>query len=378
MSIVGVYKGLDNIPIKQTILSNIDGERGKLYYLGYPIEELAEHSTYEEVCFLLLHRRLPTEKELEDFSRKLREERNLPVAVFNIVKELPRDAPMISVVRASLDILSLYDNDAERAGVDAWMNVAVRIISKIATLVAAVYRLKKGFEPVDPDPSLPHAANFLYMATGRRPNSFESKVIDVAFILHAEHELPASSTAALVVASTLSDLYSAITAGIGALKGPLHGGANERALEMLMSIESPEKAEKYVLEQLAATKKIMGFGHRVYKTFDPRAVIFKKYLERLSDIRKDRTLLNIANKLEEVMVRELGIKSVFPNIDLYSGPVFHLLGLEKEIFTPMFAAARAVGWIAHVLEYWEDNRLIRPRAVYVGPSPRKYVPLDER
>ncbi|MEM2237158.1 MAG: citrate/2-methylcitrate synthase [Candidatus Caldarchaeum sp.] len=284
---------------------------------------------------------------------------------------------MISVVRASLDILSLYDNDAENTCVDAWMKAAVRII-KLATLAASVYRLKKGLEPVDPDPSLPHAANFLYMATGRRPSSFESKVIDMAFILHAEHELPASSTAALVVASTMADLYSAITAGIGALKGPLHSGANERALEMLMSIGSPEKAEKYVLEQPVAKKKIMGFGHRVYKTFDLGAVIYKKYLEQLSEIKKDYTLLNIANKLGEVMVRELGMKSVIPNIDLYSGPVFHLLGLEKEIFTPMFAVARSVGWIAHVLEYWEDNRVIRPRAVYVGPSPRKYVQLDER
>ncbi|MEM1964770.1 MAG: citrate synthase/methylcitrate synthase [Candidatus Caldarchaeum sp.] len=378
MTNVAVHKGLDNIFIKHTALSNIEGDKGRLYYLGYPIEELAEYSTYEEVCFLLLNRRLPTKSELQDFARKLRKERNVPENVLKIIKELPRDAPMVSVLRASLDILSLYDGDAERNDVQAWMNVAVRIISKIATLVAAVYRLKKGLEPVDPNPSLSHSANFLYMSTGRLPTPLESKVMDVGFILHAEHELPASSTAALVVASTLSDLYSAISAGVSALKGPLHGGANERALEMLLEIGSPEKAEDYVDQQLSAGKKIMGFGHRVYKTFDPRAVIFKRYLELLSDAKKDYRFLHLANKLEEAVVRALGSKSVFPNIDLYSGPVFHLLGLEKEIFTPMFAAARSVGWIAHVLEYWEDNRLIRPRAVYVGPAPRRYVSLNER
>ncbi|MEM4186867.1 MAG: citrate/2-methylcitrate synthase, partial [Candidatus Caldarchaeum sp.] len=243
MTNVAVHKGLDNIFIKHTALSNIEGDKGRLYYLGYPIEELAEYSTYEEVCFLLLNRRLPTKSELQDFARKLRKERNVPENVLKIIKELPRDAPMVSVLRASLDILSLYDGDAERNDVQAWMNVAVRIISKIATLVAAVYRLKKGLEPVDPNPSLSHSANFLYMSTGRLPTPLESKVMDVGFILHAEHERPASSTAALVVASTLSDLYSAISAGVSALKGPLHGGANERALEMLLEIGSPEKAE---------------------------------------------------------------------------------------------------------------------------------------
>ncbi|MEM4290670.1 MAG: citrate synthase/methylcitrate synthase [Candidatus Caldarchaeum sp.] len=374
----GVYKGLDNLPIKETVLSTIDGEKGKLYYVGYSVEELAEKSTYEEVCFLLLNHRLPSGSELADFTSRLVEERRLHPDVWSLLSRLPPEASLMNKLKLGVDLLALYDKEADSVDKNSRMRTAIRIISKIATLATGLYRLSKGLEPVEPDSRLLHSSNFLYMATGRKPDSLESKIMDVAFILHAEHELPASSTAALVVASTLSDLYSAVSAGIGALKGPLHGGANERALEMLMSIKSPEEAQQYVLRELGSKRKIMGFGHRVYKTFDPRAVIFKSYLEKLSEVKGDRRLLGIADKVEEVMIKELGSKMIFPNIDLYSGPVFSLLGLDKEMFTPIFAAARSVGWIAHVLEYWEDNRLIRPRAVYVGPEPRKYIPIDER
>jgi len=374
----GVYKGLDNLPIKETVLSTIDGEKGKLYYVGYSVEELAEKSTYEEVCFLLLNHRLPSGSELADFTSRLVEERRLHPDVWSLLSRLPPEASLMNKLKLGVDLLALYDKEADSVDKNSRMRTAIRIISKIATLATGLYRLSKGLEPVEPDSRLLHSSNFLYMATGRKPDSLESKIMDVAFILHAEHELPASSTAALVVASTLSDLYSAVSAGIGALKGPLHGGANERALEMLMSIKSPEEAQQYILRELGSKRKIMGFGHRVYKTFDPRAVIFKSYLEKLSEVKGDRRLLGIADKVEEVMIKELGSKMIFPNIDLYSGPVFSLLGLDKELFTPIFAAARSVGWIAHVLEYWEDNRLIRPRAVYVGPEPRKYIPIDER
>jgi len=374
----GVFKGLENVPIKETVLSSIDGEKGELYYLGYSINDLVEKSSYEEVCYLLLHQRLPTKSELMSFSKKMIDERSVPKEVWDFVKLFPRSAPLMTAVRAGLDLLALYDEESEKTDEASKLNVAVRIISRFSTLVAGAYRIWLGMEPVEPDRNLPHAANFLYMATGKKPDQLESKIMDVAFILHAEHELPASTTAALVVASTLSDLYSAVSAGIGALKGPLHGGANERALEMLQAIGTPDRAEKYVLEQLEAKKKIMGFGHRVYKTFDPRALIFKRYLDMLAERGVERNLVAIANKVVEVMVRELGSRHIFPNIDLYSGIVFHALGFTKEIFTPMFAAARTVGWIAHVLEYWRDNRLIRPRAVYIGPPPRPYVPLDER
>ncbi|MEM4572930.1 MAG: citrate synthase/methylcitrate synthase [Candidatus Caldarchaeum sp.] len=373
-----IAKGLENIPIKYTVLSSIDGEKGKLYYVGYPIEELVKHSSYEEVCFLLLNARLPTKSELEETVKILIKERDLPSEVWKIVKSFPRNTPLISVLRAGVDLLALFDEEAEQNTPDARMSVAIRLISRIATFLAAAYRVRKGLEPIPPSEDLPHAANFLYMATGRRPTPLESKIIDVAFMLHAEHELPASTTAALVVASTLSDLYSAVSAGIGALKGPLHGGANEKALEMLLEIGSPEKAEEYITKALAAKQRIMGFGHRVYKNFDPRALILKKYLEELSKIRSDMSLLQIADSVEQVMAEKMRSKSIFPNIDLYSGPVFHLLGLEKELFTPIFAVARSVGWMAHVIEYWKDNRLIRPRAIYSGPPPRKYVPIEER
>ncbi|MEM0336709.1 MAG: citrate synthase/methylcitrate synthase [Candidatus Caldarchaeum sp.] len=373
-----VEKGLENIAIKETRLSNIDGEKGKLYYVGYSIEELAEYSSYEEVCFLLLNGRLPTRNELEKFSAMLVSERSLPRQVVDVLRTLPRTAPLMSWLKTGVDLLSLYDPDAEKTDDESRMRTATRLISKVATLTAAAYRLARGLEPVEPSPELSHAGNFLYMVKGSGPSPLEEKIMDVAFILHAEHELPASTTAALVVASTLSDLYSAVSAGIGALKGPLHGGANERALEMLQTIGSPDKADEYVANELAAKRRIMGFGHRVYRSFDPRARIFKRYLEQLSERMGDKTLLQIAEAVENAMMNRMGGRNIFPNIDLYSGPVFHLLGLGKEIFTPFFAAARTVGWIAHVLEYWRDNRLIRPRAVYVGPDPRSYIPLDRR
>jgi citrate synthase len=373
-----IFKGLENVPIKETVLSSIDGEQGKLYYVGYPIEELVEHSSYEEVCFLLLNHRLPKRKELEDYVNRLKAERKLPSEVMEILSELPSKSPFMSVLRLGLDLLNIYDDEAEKNDEESRLRVALRIISRMATLAAVLYRYRNNLEPVSPAFDLPHAANFLYMATGRKPSELEVKIMDAAFILHAEHELPASSTASLVVASTLSDLYSAVSAGIGALKGPLHGGANEKALEMLQEIGSVEKVDEYVRKALLEKRRIMGFGHRVYKSFDPRARIFKRYLQELLNMKGDRTLLDIADRLEEAVTRELGSKGIFPNIDLYSGAVFHMLGLKKEIFTPMFAVARSVGWIAHVLEYWRDNRLIRPRAVYVGPPPRRYVPIDER
>ncbi|MEM2985715.1 MAG: citrate synthase/methylcitrate synthase, partial [Candidatus Caldarchaeum sp.] len=297
-----VEKGLENIAIKETRLSNIDGEKGKLYYVGYSIEELAEYSSYEEVCFLLLNGRLPTRNELEKFSAMLVSERSLPRQVVDVLRTLPRTAPLMSWLKTGVDLLSLYDPDAEKTDDESRMRTATRLISKVATLTAAAYRLARGLEPVEPSPELSHAGNFLYMVKGSGPSPLEEKIMDVAFILHAEHELPASTTAALVVASTLSDLYSAVSAGIGALKGPLHGGANERALEMLQTIGSPDKADEYVANELAAKRRIMGFGHRVYRSFDPRARIFKRYLEQLSERMGDKTLLQIAEAVENAMM----------------------------------------------------------------------------
>ena len=378
LSSVQLHKGLDDIVIKETALSYIDGESGKLYYVGYPIEELAEYSSYEEVCFLLLHQRLPTSSEFREFSMHMVNERGLPPEFNIFIKTIPRQAPMMDILKTAVDFLALYDPELQTHESEANIRKAIRLTAKIPTAIAYSYRHKAGLDIIEPSDKLSHAANFLYMITGEKPDSLASKIMDVAFILHAEHELPASSTAALVVASTLSDLYSAISAGIGALKGPLHGGANERALEMLLSIGRPDRVWDYVKSVLASGGKIMGFGHRVYKSYDPRAKILKRYLETLCQLRGDYKLLEIANTLEEAVRAELVGKPVFPNIDLYSGAVFHMLGLPIEVFTPMFAAARTVGWSSHVIEYWRNNRLIRPRAHYIGPEPRRYVPIELR
>lgn len=378
MDSINIHKGLDDVVIKETTLSYIDGEAGKLYYVGYPIEDLAEHSSYEEVCFLLLYQRLPTQREFREFSATLTSERELPREFDNFIKTVPRNAPMMDVLKMCVDFLALYDEELQVHEPGANIRKAIRLTAKIPTAIARAYRHKAGLPEIRPLEDLSHAANFLYMVTGEKPDSLASKIMDVSFILHAEHELPASSTAALVVASTLSDLYSAISAGIGALKGPLHGGANERALEMLLSIGNPEKASEYVKKVLSSGGKIMGFGHRVYKSYDPRARILKRYLEMLCQRKGDYRLLEIANWVEDAVRAELVGKPVFPNIDLYSGAVFHMLGMSTELFTPLFAAARTIGWSSHVIEYWMNNRLIRPRAHYLGPEPRKYVPLELR
>lgn len=369
---------MDDVIIKETALSYIDGEAGKLFYVGYPIEELVEHSTYEEVCFLLLHQRLPTVKELEEFSSLMRREAYLPQQFNQFLDSIPETAHIMDVLKTTIDFLALYDEELMVHDEKTNIMKAVRLIAKIPLAIAYVYRHKSGLKTIEPLKTLPHAANFLYMVTGERPDNLASKIIDVTFILHAEHELPASSTAGLVVASTFSDLYSAISAAVGALKGPLHGGANERALEMLLTIAKPEKAAEYVRKVLASGGKIMGFGHRVYKSYDPRARILKKYLMELSEMKGDYTLFDIAESLERSVSKELAGKAVFPNVDLYSGAVFYMLGLATELFTPMFAAARTVGWAAHVIEYWRGNRLIRPRGHYVGPAPRRYIPIGSR
>jgi len=245
-------------------------------------------------------------------------------------------------------------------------------------MIAYYHRARTGEEVVPPNPELGHAANFLYMLHGKKPDEEEARIFDIALILHAEHGLNASTFAAMVTASTLSDINSAIVSAIGALKGPLHGGANERVLRMLDEIGSVDKAEEYVLNALAEKRRIMGFGHRVYKTYDPRARILKQYAEYLSEKYNDRKYISIGEKIEEIMIRELGKKGIFPNVDFYSGIVYHFLGIPRDLFTPVFAMARSVGWAAHVCEYTQNNRIFRPRAYYTGPDYVEYVPIEQR
>ena len=368
-------KGLEDVPAAESVLTYIDGQEGKLYYLGIPIEEWAENSTYEEVALSLLLRRLPTKGELKVFDAALRSSRDLPEDVIGFIYDLPPQTHPMSALRSVVSLLESYDEDARRDDLDAKFRIAVRLIAKFPTIVAYFDRVRKNLDIVRPNPSLSHAENFLYMLAGKIPTKYEGKVMDVALILHADHEMNASTFASMVVASTLSDMYSTIVAGIGALKGPLHGGANEAVLKMFDEIGSVDNVEKYIEESLAQKKKIMGFGHRVYKAYDPRARILKKFAEELA---KESKYYEIAVKVEEYMMKKVAQKGIFPNVDFYSGIVYNALGISTDLFTPIFAIARVAGWAAHVLEYLEDNRIFRPSSIYKGELDKKYIPIDQR
>ncbi|MEM0090237.1 MAG: citrate synthase/methylcitrate synthase [Nitrososphaerota archaeon] len=375
---VVIHKGLENIIITETTLSYIDGEKGILYYAGYPIEDLAKYSTFEEVCFLLWYNRLPKRKELDDLKKNLIENADIPWEIVDFMKKTPKNAHPMDIMKTAVSALGPYDPELEDNSKEANIRKAIRLQAKVGTITAYIYRIKEGLDIIPPSRRLGYAENFLYMMFGKEPDKLSSRIIDVALILHAEHELPASTTAALTTISTLSDIYSAIVSGIAALKGPLHGGANEKALEMLKEIKTPERAEEYIKKALAEKKRIMGFGHRVYKAYDPRARIFKEYFRKLCEQKNEWTMYQTAEKVEEVMINLLGKKGIFPNIDFYSGAVYDMLGIPSYLFTPMFAMARTSGWTAHVIEYLQDNRLIRPRAHYIGQLDLKYIPIEQR
>ncbi len=371
-------KGLEGVIAALSSISAIDGINGKLIYRGIPIEMLAKYSTYEETAYLLLYGELPTKEALEKFSAEMRELRVLPKKVEECIIELPPNPHPMDILKVALAHAALYDPDRTRCCRDGVIRKVVRIIAQIPTMIAYYHRARTGQEIIPPDPNLGHAANFLYMLHGRKPDEEEARIFDIALILHAEHGLNASTFAAMVTASTLSDINSAILSAIGALKGPLHGGANERVLKMLDEIGTPDKAEEYVLNALKEKRRIMGFGHRVYKTYDPRARILKEYAEYLSDKYGDRKYIEIGERIENIMIRELGKKGIFPNVDFYSGIVYQFLGIPRDLFTPIFAMARSVGWAAHVCEYTANNRIFRPRAYYIGPDYVEYVPIDQR
>jgi len=371
-------KGLEGVIAALSSISAIDGKEGKLIYRGIPIEMLAKYSTYEETVYLLLYGELPTKGDLEKFDREMRELRYLPKKVEDCIKELPPNPHPMDILKVAVAHTALYDPDRLRCCREGVMRKVIRIIAQIPTIIAYYHRARTGQEIIPPDPELGHAANFLYMLHGKKPDKEEARIFDVALILHAEHGLNASTFAAMVTASTLSDINSAIVSAIGALKGPLHGGANERVLKMLDEIGSADKAEEYVLNALKEKRRIMGFGHRVYKTYDPRARILKKYAEYLSEKYEDRKYIKIGEKIEEIMIRELGKKGIFPNVDFYSGIVYHFLGIPRDLFTPVFAMARSVGWAAHVCEYTQNNRIFRPRAYYIGPDYVEYIPIEHR
>lgn len=370
--------GLEDTVATSSSICYLDGDRGVLAYCGYDIHDLARHATFEEVCYLLWHRRLPTRAELGDLQSQLAAARALPEPVARLIRTLPRGDGM-DALRTLTSALSHYDPDASDNSPAANARKAVRLTSQLATLVAAMGRVNAAGGIIPPDPVLGHAANFLYMLTGQRPDSLATRAFDVALILHADHELNASTFAARVVAATLSDLHSAIVAGVGALKGPLHGGANADVMRLLLEVGpdgGPDKAEAAIRAKLARKEKVPGFGHRVYHTEDPRATHLRQMSRELGVRAGQPVWFEMSQRIEAVVKAE---KKLNPNVDFYSATTYYALRIPVELFTPIFAVSRISGWTAHVLEQYANNRLIRPRAEYVGPAyPQRYEPIENR
>lgn len=368
--LISQSKGLEDVIVGQSSICYIDGQEGRLLYRGYDILDLAAKSTYEETTYLLWNGHLPTAQDLHAFSQELNEKRAVPKEVISAITSLPKNVEAMDALRVGVASLGIYDDPMY-----AQQEQAQSIAAKMGTIIAAVHRAKHGQEVLAPRDDLSYAANLLYMMTGEEPSKEDVRLMDVILILHADHELNASTFAARVIASTLSDVYSAVTGAVGALKGPLHGGANEKVIEMTVEIGTPENAESYVDAMLAKRQKITGFGHRVYKTMDPRAVILKDMAREFVRSEKERRVFQILEKTEEMMKTW---KNLYPNVDLYSGLALNHVGVPSYMFTPVFAVGRAPGWLAHVLEQYSDNRLIRPRAEYTGPTRATYIPIEER
>ncbi len=370
-----IATGLEGIITGKSSICEVDEENCELYYRGYSILDLAEHSNFEEVAYLLLKGELPDKKDFDEFRKQLSREREIPQEVDEVLKGLPAKTDPMDVLKIAVGILHTVDPDASSNEEEANMRKAIRLLAKIPTLITDQYHFSHGNESVKPNPHLSLAANFLYMLKGKEPEAFESDALDKSLILYAEHELNASTFAARVVVSTLSDMHSGIIAAIGALKGPLHGGANERAMEMLLDIGEPEKAESWIKNAITQKKKIMGFGHRVYKKMDPRNPVIKKMSKELGERQGINKWFEISEIVEKIIDREKGLH---PNLDFYASSSYYLLGIPIPLYTPIFVASRVSGWIAHVMEQYSDNRLIRPRAEYTGEKKREYLPIEDR
>jgi len=378
---VTIGKGLEGAITCGTKIGYVNGTKGWLIYRGYNCFDLAEKSCFEETSYLLLFGKLPTRGELDTFKKKLIGYRSVPDIVLNILKEIPTpNTHPMSALRTAVSVLGTLDETAEDTSVEAETEVAIKLIAQLPTLAGAIARIRKGNEPIAPDSTLSHAANFLYMMIGEKPDPVAERIMDVALILHADHGMNASTFTTMVINSSLSDMYSSVVGGISSLKGPLHGGANERVLYDLEEIGSVDNVEPWFKEARRTKRKVMGFGHRVYKAYDPRARILGPLARMLAEKNpEDKKLYEIAARLDKIVCEELGKeKKVFPNVDFYSGLVYRSLGIETAMFTPIFAVSRVAGWTARVLEYLADNRIFRPRAVYTGPIKAEYIPIDER
>ena len=371
-------KGLEGIVANSTSLSDVRGSEGILIYGGYDINELAGKATYEEVVYLLWHGVLPNRPQLEELSSQLRAERELPKGVVDFIKSAPKTANPMDVMRTAVSMLGLYDSglSEESVRVDADHRRAVSITAKVGVIAAYFHRSRQGHSLPKVRDDLSEAGHFLYLLNGREPSTEATKTLDVAYVLHADHGMNASTFSARVTIATLSDIYSAVTSAIGTLKGPLHGGANEGVIHMLLEIGDEEKVDSWVEEQLAQKKKIMGIGHRVYKVLDPRAPHLRSMAVKLSQELGEPKYIRMSERIAQIMKEKKGLNA---NVDFYSATVYYSLGIPTDMFTPIFAIARTSGWTAHILEQLADNRLYRPLSEYVGPPVgKKFVPIDER
>ena len=370
--------GLEDVVATSSAICYLDGDRGVLAYCGYDIHDLAKTATFEEVCFLLWNRRLPSRAELGDLQSQLSAERPLPEPIVRLMRSLP-PADGMDALRTIASALGHYDADLDDASPQAQYRKAVRLTARVATIVATWGRLHAGGGPIAPDPAMGQAASFLYLLTGERPHATAIRALDVALILHADHELNASTFAGRVAAATLTDIYSAVVAAIGTLKGPLHGGANAEVMKMLLELgqtASGERVDEVIRGKLARKEKIPGFGHRVYKTEDPRATHLRRMSQELGKRSGNIAWFDMSQRIEALVKGE---KKLNANVDFYSASTYYALGIPIDLYTPVFAVSRMSGWTAHILEQYANNRLIRPRAEYTGPPyPQRFVPLDQR
>ena len=367
--------GLRGVVAAQSAIGDVNGEQGVLIYQGYDIHDLAENSTFEEVIYLLWNGRLPIKAELEDLKAQFQANSDIPAEIVAMMKTFPKDANPMDVLRTSISALGFYDADGHGTDRETAVKTAVKLTAQIGTLVAAWERIRSGKEAIAPDDSLSIAENFLYMFTGEKPEADEAHIFDVALILHADHELNASTFTTRVIAGTLADVYGAVTGGVAALAGPLHGGANTNVMKMLKEIGSEEAIDGWLNKALEEKRKIMGIGHAVYKTEDPRATWLRKFSKQLGEKKGEMKWFNMSEKIEKAMLEK---KGMYPNVDFYSASAYFLMDIPLDQYTPIFAVSRISGWTGHILEQYGNNKLIRPRAEYIGARDQKYVPIDER
>ena len=372
---MNVKKGLEGVVMDTSSVSKVNAETNSLVYRGYPVQDLAENCSFEEVAYLMYTGELPNRAQLEEFSKKEKSLRDISKDNLNVIKSLPKKCHPMDSVRTGVSFLGCEDTRIWDASPETNLDKAIHLLAKIPTMVAADYRFKKGLDFIAPNPALSISENFFHMCFGKVPDARVVKAFDVSLVLYAEHSFNASTFTSRVVTSTQSDIYSATVAGIGALKGPLHGGANEMVMHMMMEIADPTKAEQWMIDALAQKKKVMGFGHRVYKSGDSRVPTMKKYAQVMADVIGDQKWMQMYASLEKVMVEK---KKIYPNLDFPAGPAYYMMGFEIDFFTPIFVMARTTGWSAHIMEQTANNRIIRPLSEYIGSAQRKVTPISER